>query len=83
MYVVVPCIRFGHVFPLSVDLLDVEFLDRGHRFAILEAAQGFPPRIESVAVEARVARESGLQRFFQLRPEAKKKRPHRIAHRAP
>jgi hypothetical protein len=42
MYVVLQCIRFGHVFPLSVDLLGVEFIDRQHHIAILESVQDFP-----------------------------------------
>jgi hypothetical protein len=51
MYVVVHCIRFGHVFPLSVDFLDVEFIDRQHRIAILEAVQDFPhPILQMVPV---------------------------------
>ena len=39
MYVVVHCITFGHVFMLSVDLLDVEFTDRQH---LIAAVQDFP-----------------------------------------
>jgi hypothetical protein len=42
MYVVLYCIRVGHVFPLSVDLLGVEVIDRQHRIAILESVQDFP-----------------------------------------